>query len=323
MLDSMTLDQMRILIAVSETGSFSAAARKLGRVQSAISQSIQALEETLELTLFDRSAKTPVLNEVGQALLADAREVVGRAGRMRTHAQAIRNGVEPELTFAVDPLFPTQVLMASLRALQETFPLLPVTMLTEGLGASEQRLRDSVVRFAIYSPLSNSAGDLDADFLTQIAMVPVVAADHPLALEDEPVSREAVARSVQLVLTDRSPLTLHLRGSIYSERIWRFVDLATRLDYLLAGFGWCHMPIHIVEELIEAGRLKRLRLAQGEGFSLPLHVVRRKGDRLGRAGQWLIEDLRQRLADWKPCNNPSEAHRDLPMPAMALLSKTG
>jgi DNA-binding transcriptional LysR family regulator len=44
MLDPLTLDQLRILIAVAETGSFSAAARRLGRVQSAVSQSIQWLE---------------------------------------------------------------------------------------------------------------------------------------------------------------------------------------------------------------------------------------------------------------------------------------
>src|SRR3982751_6741696 len=111
MLDSLTLDHMRILIAVAETGSFSAAARKLGRVQSAISQSVQVLEETLNLSLFDRSGKTPVLSEVGRTLLADARHVVSRANAMRTHAEAIHAGVEPELTMAVDPLFPTQVLM--------------------------------------------------------------------------------------------------------------------------------------------------------------------------------------------------------------------
>ncbi len=55
MIDPLTLDQMRILVAVTEAGSFSAAARKLGRVQSAISQSIQTLETTLRVTLFDRS----------------------------------------------------------------------------------------------------------------------------------------------------------------------------------------------------------------------------------------------------------------------------
>ena len=71
MLDNLTLDQMRVLIAVAEDGSFSAAARRLGRVQSAVSQAIQTLEENLRLTLFDRSAKTPVLTDAGRAVGCD------------------------------------------------------------------------------------------------------------------------------------------------------------------------------------------------------------------------------------------------------------
>jgi DNA-binding transcriptional LysR family regulator len=54
MIDPLTLDQMRVLVAVAETGSFSAAARKLGRVQSAISQAVRTMEQALRLTLFDR-----------------------------------------------------------------------------------------------------------------------------------------------------------------------------------------------------------------------------------------------------------------------------
>ena len=44
MIDPLTLDQMRVLVAVAENGSFSAAARKLGRVQSAVSQAVRKLE---------------------------------------------------------------------------------------------------------------------------------------------------------------------------------------------------------------------------------------------------------------------------------------
>src|SRR5260370_12725705 len=71
MLDSLALDQMRVLIAVAEAGSFSAAARRLGRVQSAISQAMQVLEETLRVTLFDRSGKIPVLTDAGRMVLND------------------------------------------------------------------------------------------------------------------------------------------------------------------------------------------------------------------------------------------------------------
>jgi DNA-binding transcriptional LysR family regulator len=178
-----------------------------------------------------------------------------------------------------------------------------------------------MVRFAIYAPLATGADDLEADFLTHVAMVPVVAAHHPLAGEPQPISRDVIAAQVQLVLTDRSPLTSKLRGGIYSERIWRFADLGTRLEYLLAGFGWCHMPLHLVEDLIERGQLKRLRLVQGEGFSLPLHVVRQGGHRLGRASQWFINDVRERLLSWKPCRHPPEdGATDLPRDAITPIS---
>ena len=66
MIDPLTLDQMRALVVVAEAGSFSAAARRLGRVQSAISQSIQTMEATLGVALFDRSTRTPALTEAGQ-----------------------------------------------------------------------------------------------------------------------------------------------------------------------------------------------------------------------------------------------------------------
>jgi DNA-binding transcriptional LysR family regulator len=307
MLDNLTLDQMRVLIAVAEEGSFSAAARRLGRVQSAVSQAMQTLEENLRLTLFDRSAKTPVLTEAGRVVLTDARQVVQRADALRAHAETIAGGSEPELAFAVDPLFPTNLLMESLRALQATFPCLAVTLLTEGLGATEQRLRDGQARFAIYSILATGADDLEAEFLTHIHMVPVVAANHPLAKVPGPLAREILEQQIQLVVTDRSSLTPNLKGGIYSARIWRFADFATRLEYLLGGFGWCHMPWHMIRKHIRAGRLRQLDISQSKGMTMPVHVVRQRGARLGPASRWLIADLQQRLTDWNPCEGSPEA----------------
>src|SRR5207245_200565 len=130
---------------------------------------------------------------------------------------------------------------------------------------------------------------LDAEFLTAIPMVPVVAAGHPLARETGALSREQLEPHVQLVLTDRTPLTHNTRGGIFSLRIWRFADMATRLDYLLAGFGWCNMPLHLVESHIAAGRLHRLQLKETTRLEFPVHVVHQRGRRPGRAGRWLID----------------------------------
>ena len=296
MIDPLTLDQMRIFVAVVETGSFSAAARRLGRVQSAVSQAINTLEQVLGVPLFDRAGKTPSLTAAGAVLLKDARRLIDGARALRTRASTILADVEPELTLAVDATFPNDLLMASLKALRVEFPLLPVSVFTEGLGGAEQRLRDGVVGFAIYPIAATGARDLTANFLTEIATIPVVAIDHPLAREPAPIQRETLEPQVQLVLTDRTPLTQHLLGGVISHHVWRFADLATRLEFLLAGFGWCNMPVHMVADHIAAGRLKRLETAERDNFLFRVHVVHERGREIGRAGRWLIADLRERLS---------------------------
>jgi len=306
MIDSLTLDQMRVLVAVADAGSFSAAARKLGRVQSAISQSIQTLETTLGLSLFDRSGKTPQLTDAGKALLGDARALIAGARAIRARAQSMAEDVEPELTLAVDSMLPIPLLMESLKALRVAFPLLPASVYTEALGGAEQRLRDGAARLAIYTIAPTTPFDLVSEFMTRIAMWPVVASNHPLAALPQPLGREALEPHVQLVLTDRTPLTQNLSGGILSRHIWRFADLTTRLDFLLAGFGWCNMPSHMVSEHVAAGRLRRLTIANQEEIALPLSVVHERGRLPGRAGRWLIADLRERMKTCPAAHHPNQ-----------------
>jgi hypothetical protein len=98
------------------------------------------------------------------------------------------------------------------------------------------------------------------------------------------------------VLTDRAPLTQRtVGGGIVGHHIWRFADLATRLEFLLAGFGWCNMPVHMVADHIAAGRLKRLETAEHSAIAFRIHVVHERGRQIGSAGRWLIADLRARI----------------------------
>ncbi|MGH7295415.1 MAG: helix-turn-helix domain-containing protein, partial [Polyangiaceae bacterium] len=77
MIEGVTIEQLRTLRAVAETGSFTAAARKLGRVPAAVSQSIDRLETQLGLRLFDRSGRSPRLTRHGEAVAAAAAGVQG------------------------------------------------------------------------------------------------------------------------------------------------------------------------------------------------------------------------------------------------------
>lgn len=302
MLNALTLDQLRVLVAVVDAGSFSAAGRKLRRVQSAISHAIQTLEETQQVVLFDRSGRTPKLTDAGRSLAAQARQVIRQAIIFEQTAGAIANGLEPELTLAIDGMIPASPVICSLARLQTEFPELSVTLYTEGIWDGARRVREGSAMLAICALDPTSAQDLQAYPLMSMTLVPVVVPAHPLARETRMLTRDMLAEHVQLILTNPHEPD-GPSHSVVSSRIWRFVDLQRRLEFLLAGFGWGTMPSHLVAPHIASGQLVRLAINDPGVFPGPiaLHVVHARTRTLGRGAAWLLNNLREQA--W-----PGDAH---------------
>lgn len=307
MLNRMTLDQLRILITVAELGSFSAASRKLNRAQSAISQSIQALEDTLELQLFDRSQKFPQLTNAGKAVLVDAKRIVSGANALRARAKSIATVAEPEISLAIEQVFPNEVLIECLDGFRAKYPLVSATLFAEGLGAPEQSLVEGNARLAIYSPALDGLPGIQLQFLGNIPISAVASADHPLAAIPGLISQSDLDEHVQLALTDR---TRRYRGVVMGTKLWSFVDQFNRLEFTLRGFGWCTMPTHLAWPHIEAGRLVELKLAihQDQPLLFPLYAAYRVDQPPGVAAQWLLDSLRTRFSEWLAQQSRSTEH---------------
>lgn len=115
----MNLRHLETLLAIAETGSFAAAADRVGVTQSAVSMQMQALEVALAAELFDRARRPPVLNELGRSLLAHAREVLRAAEELAAAASGtalrgrLRLGVIPT---AATGLVPDALTMLAARA---------------------------------------------------------------------------------------------------------------------------------------------------------------------------------------------------------------
>src|SRR5258708_39735920 len=136
MLEGVSLDQLRTFITAVDEGSFSAAARKLNRVQSAVSGWISELEDQFGVVLFDRSGRFPKLSPEGVLLLADARSIVSSVATMKARAKLMASGLETELSVVIDVFFPTAVVSATAKAFAAQFPLTPLRLFVEGLGAA-------------------------------------------------------------------------------------------------------------------------------------------------------------------------------------------
>ena len=294
MLTQLTLDQLRILASIVDEGSFSAAGRRLGRVQSAISHAVRNLEEANGVTLFDRSSRRPELTAEGRVLVEQARRVLAQVDTYERMAGAMAAGLEPQLTIAIDPFVPTPAVIDLLAGLRQAFPDIAVTLYTEGIGAAERRIVSGSAIIGICALNPFAPVTVQAFRVGSIDMVPVAAKGHPLARKAAPLDPEDLAEHVQLVLTDPLEST-GPNFNVVSPTVWRFVDIGRRLDFLLGGFGWGFMPHYLVREHIAAGRLFKLRLSDANIVlgAIDVSVIHDHSRTPGRAAQWLLTKMRE------------------------------
>jgi DNA-binding transcriptional LysR family regulator len=295
MLDGVSLDQLRTFIAAVDEGSFSAAARKLNRVQSAVSGWVGSLEAQIGVVLFDRSGRFPKLTPEGSLLLADARNIVAGVDTLKARAKLMASGLEPELAVVVDVVFPTRLISAAAKAFASRFPLTPLRIFVEGLGAAYQPVLDGRCSLGILSSLPLAFPSLVGERLGTISLVAVAAPSHPLAQFDRKIPRQELANAIQLVLTDRSELLAGRDYGVISPQTWRLADLSTKHAFLKDGLGWGGMPLHMVEQDIADGSLKVLDVDElpSAGTPFAISACYQASNPPGPAGRWLIEHLKE------------------------------
>ena len=294
MLDGLSLDQLRTFIAAATEGSFSAAARKLGRAQSAVSELVRSLEIQLGVDLFDRSGRYPQLTASGNMLLATAREVIAKVDAFKSQAKGMAAGLEPELSVVIDVFFPIHVIAEAAKDFRQQFPDVPLRLFVDALGGTVQPVLDQRANFGIVGSLPAMPPGVVTEPLAGVMFLVVAAANHPLAAIEGTISRAELAKHVQLVLTDRTDLSKGREFGVMSPQTWRLADLFAKHTFLINGLGWGGMPSHAVRTDIEAGRLVELTVEDipAGGLRLPMSAAYRSDVPPGPAGRWLIERLK-------------------------------
>jgi DNA-binding transcriptional LysR family regulator len=282
-----TFDQLRIFLGVIETGSFAGAGRRLNRATSVISYGIANLEAQLGLTLFDREGtRKPTLTIAGQAILAEARTVSHGMDALRAKAKGLLQGLEAELHLAVDVMLPSARLAQVLDDFRREFPTVPLRLHVEGLGMVPALVLDGRAAIGVAGPLAAEVAGIERIALGSVLMVPVAAPHHPLA--SGPLKPGAGRDHIQLVLSDRSPITAGRDFAVMSDRTWRLGDLGAKHALLREGVGWGNMPAPMIETDLASGALVRLAMPDQPAQAYPFDGIYRSDSPPGPAGTWLL-----------------------------------
>jgi DNA-binding transcriptional LysR family regulator len=176
----MTLEQLRIFVAVAEKQHVTQAARELNLTQSATSAAIAALEERYDIKLFDRIGRGIVLTHTGRTFLSEARAVLARARSAEQTLRDITALKGGKVVVAASQTVANYWLPPRLQAFQAAHPGIDVTVRI----ANTERVADDV-REGL-ADIGFIEGDIDDAALSARridgdALVVVIGPRHPFA----------------------------------------------------------------------------------------------------------------------------------------------
>ncbi|MCD9589618.1 LysR family transcriptional regulator [Streptomyces samsunensis] len=182
----MELQQMRYVVAVAETNSFTRAAERCLVVQSALSHQIARLEKELGARLFERTSRRVWLTPAGEAFLPAARQCLDAAERAAAEVAAAVGEVRGRLAVGLIPTVTAVDIPGALRDFRERYPHVRIRL---RVGASDdlvEQVKEGAIDVAFLGlPTTARPRGVAAHELARDRLVAVVAPDHPLAGEPE------------------------------------------------------------------------------------------------------------------------------------------
>ena len=242
----MTLVQLRHLLSLARTGSFSQSAAALFITQPALSRSIRALEAELGQPLFDRIGRHSELTPFGRETVERAREVVLAADDLRDSSRLAGNGEEGVLRIGMGSGPGAMLMTPLLLKMAQERPRLRVQIARAGTDLLVQALRERVLDALVVDARSlRPAPDLHAQLLHEMSGAFMVRRGHPLArrrpgpafddLLAYPIASTPLSDEVARVLVERYGPRAHpdLCVTLRCDELPSLVDVARQSDTVL------------------------------------------------------------------------------------------
>lgn len=250
------IEQLEAFVATVDAGSFSSAARVLGKAQSVVSQHIMNLEIDCGVELFDRHGRYPVLTEHGTKLLSHARATLLQHKRLQHTASTLFLNQPSEICIALDEGIPVHNILPTMQQLAQQFPDIQLEL----LSASSKDIIDMVesgraTTGLVFSELDIPHG-IDFECIGAVKFDIFVAATHPLGASVA-AHMDILRLHRQLLIRSRNVATSSFQQAI-SPDIWYADNYYILLELTVEGYGWCLLPEHIAESAVKSGKLVRV-----------------------------------------------------------------
>ncbi len=278
-----TLKQFRYFMAVSETASVAAAARMINIAQSAVTKSIQELEDSLGVKLFERTAKGMVLTQDGHRFQASARKVIAAVAEAGQLGRGKPETLSGSLTIGVTSLVAGYYLAELFARFQRSHPSVTISVVEDAPQFLEHLLINGEVDLAIM--VSNALGDpqaLEVEALTRSPNRVWMASGHALADKTELSLQECAAYPQVVLEADRVESVLNAlwsRHGLHPPVLMRSTSLEAVRSLVGIGAGIALLPDFLYRPWTLDAEHVEARSLRDAAPSIDVGLVWRRGSR--------------------------------------------
>lgn len=295
MANTLDLDGLRALDAIDKKGSFAAAAESLHKVPSALTYTIQKLEQEFGTPLFDRSKQRAKLTAAGRLVLEQGREILQSTQRLADAVAALESGWERELRIARDTAMPPGPLLEALTAFLALSVPVDISLAEESLGGGWDALHSRRADLVIGANGDLPRGLFETHCIGQLEFVFALAPFHPLAGAEGVLQLEQLMPFPSVVVSDSSQLLPARSSGLFSSRqTLRVASMEAKIELQCRGLGTGFIPRHLAAPLIASGALVEKACALPRP-SQPVFLAWHK-EHQGKALAWFVAHLCK--ADW-------------------------
>lgn len=296
MLSLITLDALQTLDAIERRQSFAAAAEELHRVPSAISYTVNKLEEDLGVALFDRSRRKAELTATGRLVLEQGRQILKASEELTALARQAADGWETELRICIDSVLSCDPVYDLIKAFLCIQSKTEIRLSEEVLGGSWDALSDDRCDLVIGAEGAPSGPGFALHSLGKVDFAFAVAAGHPLAKLPMPLPASAIQGYPTVIVADSSR-RLPVRSSGLLDGRSRIIvpTIDHKIEAQCKGLGVGYLPCHRIRQELAEGKLVLLTLDTPRP-PIDISVAWHRGD-TGKGLMWFVDRLKQMQFD--------------------------
>ncbi len=253
------LEAIEVIDAIERRGSFAAAAEELERATSAVSYTVQKLEEQLGVTLFQRQGRRSVLTPAGQLLINEGRRLLEASSILTDQVRELSSGWEPRLRIALDSTTDSEWFFKRVAEFLKDHDGIEIDVSECVLNGGWESLEQDRVELVVGAPgPAPQHKGLRTQAMETADMVLVAAADHAITkLLDDPARLEdAVGKTRRVISHDTAQINIvRNAGLLNNEKTFFVQTVGQKLDAQLAGIGIGHLPRSLAQKHIDSGAL--------------------------------------------------------------------